>query len=209
MAGLISGVALIACSAGCASGGARLDFAALDYRSIDPPAAKFTTLRPDRCYWWQEEDGRVVIAMQHFGPSLLFGKAGDFLFQLSLDLEGLPAGRARDYVVERRELRALARLGPAHVRFTSLRGIVALYREPGDRLRGAFRLMVARDVSQILGGWGRASNVLILGEFTAVQDAARGRSIRDATESQGWEREPEEGAVIQVEPSEVFSPGAE
>lgn len=192
--------------AGCGAGGARLDFAALDYRTIDPPAAKFTTLRPDRCYWWQEEHGRVVVAMQHYGPSLLFGKAGDFLFQLSLDLEGLPAGRARDYVVERRELRALARLGPAQVRFTSLRGIVALYRERNNRLRGTFRLLVARDVSQILGGWGRASNVLILGEFTAVCDAERGRAIRDATESQGWDREPEEGAVIQIEPVEAFTP---
>ncbi len=115
-----------------------------------------------------------------------------FVFQLSLSLEKPPAGRARNYLVSRRELRAVARFGPAESRFVSISGIVALYRKPHDRLRGSFRLQVAQQAQKLLGlgGWSRPRRYLTLGTFTAVHDEERGRRIAAETESFGWDRKP-------------------
>lgn len=176
--------------AGCGGSG-RIHIASLNYRAIDPPAGPapgVTTLDLERCYWWTDEKGQVCVSMEREVPSLL-GRLARFTFQMSLVLEKPPAGRARDYSVAKRELRALARVGPAQSRFTSVAGIVALYREPGDRLRGSFRLLAAREVNGLLGGWSRPSGYLMTGTFVAVHDPRRGRVIADATEAFGWQRD--------------------
>lgn len=183
-------VALLACIAGCA-GSAHIELAALDYKMIDPPAPKFAPIDARQCYWWTAGDGKVWVAIEQYTESVLFGKSGAFLFQLSLELKDAPAGRARNYLVEQRELRAIVKIGPAEIRFQSLAGIVALYRDRNspDHLRGSFRLLVGREVSQVLGGWSRGTNVLMLGSFEAVRDEARGKRIADATEGNGWQRD--------------------
>jgi hypothetical protein len=185
---LIGGLGLLA---GC-NGSGRVDVAALDFQAIDPPAGpapRFVVLDLDRCYWWADEDGRVHVALERDRPILL---AGDwrFRFQLSLALDQLPAGKARDYRVNRRELRGVARFGPAQSRFTSLYGIVALYREPQDRLRGSFRMEVSRETQQLLGGWSRPSRYLMMGTFVAVPDGERGRRIAAEAEAPGAVGEP-------------------
>ena len=88
----------------------------------------------------------VVVAADH---GQLLGAAGELVCQLSMVLDKPPRGHARNYLVSKRELRGLARFGPAAARYVSLSGIVALYREPGDRLRGSFRLQVARQSSLV------------------------------------------------------------
>jgi hypothetical protein len=181
---LLAGLGLLA--AGC-HGQARLELAAIDYRSIDPPAARIVRLSPSRCYWWTDEQGRVWIAMQYERRTLL-GRLGHLQFQLSLLLEQPPAGKARNYNVDNCTLRAVARAGPTEGRFTSVTGIVALYREPNDRFRGSLRILADRQASRLLGGWGKSARFLILGSFTAVHDEQRGREIADLTESRGWER---------------------
>ncbi len=62
-------------------------------------------------------------------------------------LERLPAGQARNYTAAKRELRAVARVGPTEMRFASLSGIAALYRESGGRMRGSMRLLVSREAN--------------------------------------------------------------
>ena len=176
--------------AGC-NGSGRVDVAALDFQAIDPPegpAPRFVELDLDRCYWWADEDGRVHVALERDRPTLL-GAEWRFRFQLSLALDQLPAGKARDYRVNRRELLGVARFGPAQSRFTSLYGIVALYREPQDRLRGSFRMEVSRETQQLLGGWSRPSRYLMMGTFVAVPDAERGRRIAAEAEAPGAVRE--------------------
>ena len=176
-------------AAGCGgSGGGRVEVTALNYRAIDPPAPRFVRVEIERCYWWTDEAGQVWVAMERDKPWLLGPER--FVFQLSLSLEKLPAGRQRNYRVTKRELRAVARFGPAESRFVSLSGIVAIYHEPGDRLRGSFRLEVAREVLQLLGQWSRPSRYLMMGTFEAVRDEQRGRPIADQTEAFGWQREP-------------------
>ncbi len=179
---------------GCAAGGSgRVMLAALNFQAIDPPEGPpptFTQLDVDECYWWTDESERVWIALRHQGPRLLIEPDWRLDFRMSLRLEGLPAGRARNYVVARRELRATARLGPTQSRFISLSGVVALYREGGDRLRGSYRLEAAREVQQVFG-WSRPMRYLLMGTFTAVRDPARGRPIAEASEAPGREREPQ------------------
>ncbi len=178
---------LLAALAGC-QGGGHVDVAALNYRDIDPPAPNITRLDLDRCFWWTDEQDHVWIALERDQPFLLGPE--HFVFQLSLALDKPPAGRSRNYLASNRELRGVACFGPAQSRFVSMAGIVALYREPGERLRGSFRLDVMRHAQQLLGGWNRAGRYLMLGTFDAVKDEQQGRRIAAATEAHGWDREP-------------------
>jgi hypothetical protein len=200
---LLCGLGLLA---GC-NGSGRIDIAALDFQAIDPPegpAPRFVGLDLDRCCWWADEDGRVHVALERDRPNLLAAE-WRFRFQLSLALDQLPAGKARDYRVNRRELRGVARFGPAQSRFTSLYGIVALYREPQDRLRGSFRMEVSRETQQLLGGWSRPSRYLMMGTFVAVPDAAQGRRIAAEAEAPGAPGEPPASQVTS-QPSAATRP---
>lgn len=177
--------------AGCAGSG-RVQIAALNFQAIDPPAGpapRFAELPLDRCTWWLDEQGKVWIAMER-AQTLWLGPEWQFRFQLSLALDEPPAGRSREYLVSRREMRATTRFGPSQSRFASINGIVALYREPNNQLRGSFRLQVAREVQQLLGNWSTASRYLMMGTFVAVPDDGRGRQIARATEDLGGQREP-------------------
>ena len=173
--------------AGCARGNATLQIASLNYRSIDPPAARVMDVRASGCYWWTDDADRVWVAFERRFHSLLIPQLNS-TFQFSLMLEKLPAGHARNYEARREELRARVRTGPFEIRFVSRQGIVALYRERGDRIRGHFRLQVLREVSRLLGGWGRPAQYLMIGRFNAVHDEKRGRAIAEATESLGFDR---------------------
>ncbi len=174
-----SGVFALLAAIGC-SGSGRVEVASLNFEAVDPPAGpppRFTRIALDRCYWWLDENGRVCVAMERNQPTPL-GPGWRFRFQLALQLDEPPAGRARDYRVTKRELRATARFGPSQSRFTSISGVVALYRQPQDRLRGSFRLLVAREVQQMLGGWGLPGRYLMMGTFEAVRNEEHGRQIR-------------------------------
>ena len=179
---------VLALVVGCArDGGGRVELTALNYRSIDPPTARFVPIELDRCFWWTDDQGQIWIAMEREQPIHFAGLS--FVFQLSLVLEKPPAGRARNYLVSERELRAVTLLGPAEGRYVSQAGIVALYREDGDHLRGSFRLRVVREVARLLGGWSHPTQHLMLGRFDAVHDPQRGRAIVEGTDVSGWERE--------------------
>jgi hypothetical protein len=119
---------------------------------------------------------------------------------MSLVVEGLPAGEARNYLMSERALRAVVRLGPLESRFVGTQGILALYRDERDGLRGSFRLLVQRESRRMLGGWGGPATFLMQGEFRAVHDARRGREIAAATEPPGWERDPPAAPVIPPAP---------
>ncbi|MFQ5805513.1 MAG: hypothetical protein ACE5I3_03575 [Phycisphaerae bacterium] len=183
-------IGCLCCAVGC-SGSGRIELASLNYRAVDPPAApppRVARIDLDGCYWWTDDNGRVWIAMQRQWTPL-FSPRLRFEFQLSLVLDKLPAGRARDYRVARKELRARLRFGPWESRFTSTVGILALYRESNDRLRGSLRLQATRVTTRWLGGWGKPTRYLMLGSFVAVHDEQRGRPIAEATESSGWGRD--------------------
>ncbi|MCG3126724.1 MAG: hypothetical protein CHACPFDD_01577 [Phycisphaerae bacterium] len=184
---------------GCSAG--NLELVSLDFRSIDPPAAQVTRLPLDRCFWWTDESGRLWLAMERI-VQIPFLSNVDFEFQLSLRLDRPPQGKARNYTVRDAELRAAARVGPAESRFSSLAGILAVYRESGDRLRGSLRLQVARQVNAMLTGWTQPTRYLMLGSFVAEHDEVRGRAIAERTETDGFERDVPSaaGAAISTRP---------
>lgn len=205
-------VALLLCvlGTGCA-GRARLEFTPLHFKSIDPPPPHVTRLEFQHCYWWTDEDGTVWIAMEKkFAP--WFNPRLQFEVQVSLALEKLPAGKARNYRIGGRELRARVKFGIWESRFASRAGIVALYRESGQRLRGSLRVQTSRVSSQLLGGWGEPTNYLMQGSFLAVENRQRGRAFAEITESQGWERSAPERSADAEEPEKhaenADAPGA-
>ena len=182
---LLAGAVLLL--AGC-SGSSRIQFSSLSFRTIDPPNATVAELATRECYWWPDETGRVWVVMQRsFAPP--FHPELRVHLELSLVVDCLPRGKARNYRLDRESLRARIRIGPWETRFTSQIGIAAVYRERGDRLRGSVRLQAQRVTSQLLGGWGRPSRYLMLVEFTAVPNDVRGGPIVASTESAGWERQ--------------------
>jgi len=187
---------------GC-SGSGRIELAALNFRAIDPPAApspRVVRVNLDRCYWWTDQADRLWLAMEHRRLPLLNPRLR-VAFQLSLALEKLPAGPARDYHVGPQTLRGLVRAGPWESRLTARRGIIALYRESGNRLRGSLRIEAVRVSAGWLGHWSRPKDYLLLGTFVAVPDRGRGRAILAATESAGWERGPTTRPAAQSRPA--------
>lgn len=171
----------LCCLTGC-TGGGRLEFASLDFQAIDPPPSRVSSVRVQECYWWPEQDGRVRIAMQSQRTPLFHAKLR-FQFQLLLALEKLPAGKARNYKLGSNGLQARVRFGPWESHFSSRIGIVALYRESDDRVRGSIRAQTSRVTLQWLGGWGKPVRYLTLGSFTAVRNEQRGRAIAEQVEA--------------------------
>ncbi len=189
-------LALLLFSTGC-HGGGRLELTSLSFKSVDPPAPRVSSVKLRECYWWTDDAGQVWIAMQAqwsfwFNPKLRLE------LQMSLVLEKLPAGVARNYQLGNQTMRGRIRFGLWESRLASQVGIAAVYRESGDRLRGSMRLQATRVTSQLLGNWGRPVRYLVLGDFTAVHDEQRGRVIAELTESSGWNRKPTSRPAIQT-----------
>ena len=184
---LVAAGLLLAAGSGC-TGHSRLEFIPLSCRTVEPPPARTTALRAGRCYWWQDEYGQVWVAMEHENRSAL-GRYASFALRLSLVLDKLPAGRARDYTLTRRSFRGVFRSPTGESRFISTAGAATLQSPSGNRLRGSFRLLGQRQASRVLGDWGPPSSYLIQGTFEAVRDEVRGGRILADTESQGWGRQ--------------------
>lgn len=192
---------------GCHHAG-HVEIAALNYAAIDPPAPRVSRVGLDRCYWWTDEAGRVRVAMERDQPWVLGPTHVEhFVFQLAFTLEKPPAGRSRNYLLSKHQMQGVARFGPAHSRFVSIAGIVALYREPGDRMRGSFRIQVARQALQLLGGWSRVSRYLMTGTFTAVHDEERGRRVAAQAEDNGWAPPADKDGLPATQPATGPAPG--
>ncbi len=172
--------------AGCA-GQARMELAALDFKTIDPPPGRVSVVQAHECYWWLDEQQRVWVAWRRHWRQP-WQPHWDFQLDVSVRLDTLPAGKARNYKLDRQSLRMRFQVGPWQLRIASLTGIAALYRDGPDRLRGSLRMQAFRRTAQLFGGWGKPVRYLVLARFTAVRDRRRGEPIARATESDGWER---------------------
>lgn len=174
--------------AGCAG---RVEFASLDWRNVDArPSVERIDL--DEAYWWTEADGRVRVAIRRRVPSLLFGKAGEFTFQLLMTLDEPPSGGGRNYRIAGRSVRAHAQLGPLQFRIGSLVGAAAIERLSPDRMRVTMRMQASREALVGLT-WSGPSRWLLQGVFEAQLDAERGREIAEAVRSTGPEMAPASG----------------
>ncbi len=193
-------------SGGCAQRG-RIELVSLDFRNIDPPAPHVVTLRAAECCWWVDERGDLWVAM-HREQHVPWRPRLRFELDMSLRLAAPPAGRARNYRLDRDSLRLRIEVGPWQLRFSSMAGIAAVYHESGKRLRGSVRARTRRVTSQLLGGWSKPTGYLLMASFTAVPDAERGRAIADRTEADGWDRKPPRRSTALRGPASPRSPTA-
>jgi hypothetical protein len=164
----------------------RLELISLDMTAIDPPAPRPFSIEPQRCEWWEDDAGGLWLGLQSDVSSLL-GPGQSF--RATLKLDKLPSGAARNYTLNFDSLRAALKFGPVQARFVSQSGVVAAYREPGDRLRISLRALVTRHGLGLIGDWSRGGRTLWLATFTASRAAAAARADLVAeTETSGFER---------------------
>ncbi len=146
-------------------------------------------LSPKECYFWIDDDGRLLLAMRAHHASL-WGSGFEREFILSLVLKKVPAGSARYYRATRRTMRARYRHGLGHTRAASLTGSVLVSDFGTSRMKGRFRIKAKQQSYFVLTGWGRDALVLFVGEFAAVENRIHGERILARTEESGMERLP-------------------
>jgi hypothetical protein len=186
---------------GC-SGWAKLDLVALDQARISKTEPLVKELRAAECYYWIE-DGRITIAWADENISLI-GEYGKKTLVGSIVLDDLPADRSRDYRLDRNSLRGKLRSGPQHVRFASLSGILALWLEGDNQIKGRLRSLVHQQQFHVLTGWAGNQRLLLVGDFVAVRDPARTRALLQRSEADGLERGVQDGT--RPEPQPVTGP---
>lgn len=173
---------------GCAGTG-RVTVVPMNFKKISTAAPLLERLDAGECHFWQDEKGRLCVAMAGENLSLI-GDYGKRSMALSLVLDAPPAGKARNYSVNTGHLRMTARTGANHKRWASLSGIVAVWQEHAGHLRGRFRILAKQQRFHITTGWAANARVLLTGEFNAVPNPKRGQSILEKTEANGMERNP-------------------
>lgn len=150
-------------------------------------------IQPTECYYWVTDKSQICIAMRQYKRSLL-GKWGKKEFILSIVLEGVPAGAARNYRADRRTMRAHRHQGLSHSRIASLAGIVGVWDFDQRKLRGRFRFSTKQQTYSVLTGWGSNRGVLVIGDFTAIPNRKAGEALLARTEEHGMLRGPKRGS---------------
>lgn len=174
---------LVAC--GCRGSGT-INIVPAATGKISTTAPLIEEFRPTECYYWVTPDNELRISMRQVRRSISKLKREEFI--LSLVLRGLPAGAGRDYRASRQTMRAQRWKGFGHARLASFGGIVAVWDYGKRALRGRFRLPAKRQAYSFLTGWGGDQPLLMVGDFTAIPNQAKGEAILARTEKRGMER---------------------
>ena len=179
---LIAGAALFP---GCSGRGA-LSIVPMDQRRISRDKPLVVELRAAECCYWIDGK-RIIIALADENISLT-GEYGKKRLVASIVLDGLPAHRSRDYRLDRNSIRGRFRDGPRHVRFASLSGILALWREEDGRIEGRLRALAKRQHFHVMLGWTGNQRALLVGDFVAVPNRERAEELLLRSEADGLER---------------------
>lgn len=152
------------------------------------------SIHPERAYYRVGADGELAVGLAHHAGSLL-GEDYAADWKMSLLLEGLPAGRERLYRIRLREVQGVASHAGDHRRFRSMAGIAVVEAPKNRRLKGRFHLVVTEQSFGVLSGWSpplyQGPLLVMVGEFSAVEDAAMTDAIVIETEPEGFERPTE------------------
>jgi len=173
---------------GC-HGSARVNLVMLGSEWISATAPLIVEVAPDECYYWLGNDGKLRLAMRRHHRSLL-GRMFDYEFNGSFILEDPPAGAARNYQLDERTFRSRTKDGYANTRLLSRTGIIGVWDYGRGDLHGRFRFYARRHNYAILNGWGGERHVLVVGEFSAKCDRARGEAILQRSEEGDLKRPP-------------------
>ncbi|MHC4093098.1 MAG: hypothetical protein ACYSVY_22975 [Planctomycetota bacterium] len=195
-------------AAGC-SGSAHLYVIPAEHKRIDMRGPLVVRYDVPHCYYWvnQRQELCAAFSYENVAPE---GTARRRSFDLSLVLGPLPAGRARNYAVDRRTMRAILHEGAEHRRFASLYGIVGVWFDERHRvLRGRFSIWANQQDYKVWRDWAGDRRVILRGEFTALPDGGRGTESLDRTEVGALKRPPPAnrprrvyGPAIEVQPAQ-------
>jgi hypothetical protein len=174
---------------GC-SGWARVHVVPAEAERMSPhrPLVKRHDL--PEAYFWVNQGNELCVALSR--GSVQRRRA----FDLSLVLPEEPAGQGRYYLVNRRTLRALIRDGGPPRRYGSYRGMVRVWYDEGDPevLNGRFRIWTNEQEYKFwMDYWTNDREVMLVGEFKAVRDPARGLGLLQRTEAEELKRGPPVG----------------
>jgi len=180
-------VLLVGCLlAGGCGGGARLSLVPIDQGRISRTEPFVVELHAAECYYSIDGE-RIRIAIADENISLI-GEWGKQSLVWSIVLDGLPAHNARDYRLDRNSIRGKLRHGPKHVRFASLSGVLALWLDGENRIKGRLRAFAKQQHFNVLLGWTGDRQVLLLGDFVAVRNCEHTEEIVRSSETDGLAR---------------------
>ncbi|MFQ5492007.1 MAG: hypothetical protein ACE5GE_14920 [Phycisphaerae bacterium] len=188
----------VACLAGCA-GRATIHVIPADYDRISTVRDLNEVYHPAHaCFWVNARDELCLAFSTH--PALEPDARPAESFDLSFVLEGQPAGPARNYLADRRTMRALIQKRIGRYRYGSLKGIVAVWfdQHDPDLLMGRFRILANEQDHTWWRGWAGNRQVLFVGRFQAVRDVINGRAMLDRTEAGALKRPPRIGKPVPV-----------
>lgn len=185
-------------TAGC-TGTATIHVIPADYDRISTARDLVAVHRPTQACFWVDAHGDLCLAMASH-PALDPDTRPAQSFDLSIVLEGQPAGLARNYLADRRTMRAIIQRRIGRYRYGSLEGIVAVWFEEDnpDLLFGRFRILTNEQDHTWWRGWAGNRRVLFVGEFQAVRDTINGQALLNRTETGALKRPPPIGKPIPV-----------
>ncbi len=207
-AGMLIALALVVTASGCASG-ASLQFADLNFKRLNPDDPLIVNVPIESC-WWSIEGQQVHIAMTLGDIRSESGTTRERML-LSLVLEGIPEGQAREYRLGKPAMRCYRHEKQDHARYASLQGVATIRLRPGNMLEGRFRISARKQVFHILTNWTTVGPTLVMGTFTAKRDGERVSSILVQTEEGGMERQEKANSITTGRPlpRQVVGPDVE
>ncbi len=171
---------------GCA-GRATVHAIPLGTQRINTSGPLIPEFKPDECYYWIDDDGRLCVAIRSVKTSFVDPRLSQG-FVLSFVFDGTPAGSARDFRMNRRTARCRSHAAIFQTRSASLGGIATVWGYGKKVLHGRFRFPAKIQVHHLLAGWRDDGTVVYTGEFSAVCDRKRGQAILAESEGTGMER---------------------
>lgn len=182
---------------GC-SGRGVVHFVPLDVKQIPMTGTLIARITPDECYYWIDDAGKLCVALRQQKDSV-WSPLLSHDIALSLVLGDPPAGVTRAYPAARDTLRVRSSAGVTQLRAGSMSGGAVVWDYGKRTLRGRFRITVKQQSYTVFTDWTGNSRILLIGEFTAREDRARGEEILRRTEDGGLERAaPTTSQVIEI-----------
>jgi len=191
---LISTAAILLYVAGC-RGYATVRMVPFMRSDLAPASPLVRTVRPTEAYYWLDDEGKLNISLGYRSKSI-FGEAFDAEWLMSVVLDGLPAGSQKLYQLRKQAVRITSSHGGIHTRSRSGRGVALVHARQGGHLKGRFHITVHQQGFSVLNGWSPRGLLVVVGDFFAVEDKARGADVLARTEQDGFGRDLDTGPTI-------------
>jgi hypothetical protein len=177
---------------GSCNGSGVVRLVSLNASAIDPPPPEVWQFTAQESYYWLDDAGDLNLAMKCKRSNLFLGRFGDVELNISFVLDKPPAGLGRDYKIHERENRTALSSAVANMRFSAYMGIVSVIRKGPKQFKGSFRLLMHTFSEQQFFAFlsNNPGGVVCFGTFDAIEDARKGKAIRDLSEAGGWQRPP-------------------